>query len=112
RGIERDRLLLRCTEFDRDTARLHDLDGVEVAGRDIDLALLEQRGELTGIAGDRRDTRLQCFERLEARLDVGFRAAVHARDLDQEAGAERGVEVGDADFAFVFWLPEISPRGR
>ena len=37
---------------------------------------------------------------------------MHARDLDQEAGAERRVEVGDADAALVLGLPQVGPRGR
>src|SRR3954471_24680610 len=35
--------------------------------------------------------------RLEAGIDIGFRTAAHLGDLDQPAGAERRVKVGDAN---------------
>ncbi len=54
RGLESDRTLFRRDEFNGNATRLEDLDGVEVAGGDVDLPLLEKRCKGAWIGGDRR----------------------------------------------------------
>src|SRR3954454_13859288 len=110
-GLEGDGAFLRGHELDRHATRFQDLDGVEIAGRDVDLALLEQGRERAGIGGDRGEIGLQLLDRLEAWIDIGFRAAAHLGDLDQPAGPERRVEIGDADAALELGLPQIGPGG-
>jgi hypothetical protein len=84
---------LGADEFHRHAARLEQLDGVEVARADVDLALLEQRGQRARVGGHRGQVGLELVDGLEAGLDVGLAAAEHLGHFDQPAGAQRGVQV-------------------
>ena len=112
RRLEGDDALLGRGELHRHAPGLQDLDRVEVARPDVDLLLLVEGRQGARVGRDGGEVRLERLQRLEARLDVGLRAAVHPGDLHEEAGAERRVQVGDADPAPVLGLPQVGPGGR